>query len=60
MTAFIDTNVLIYAHGDGAKSETARQVVLASALDTGCDTLLTKDLQAGPRVDGLSIVNPFV
>ena len=130
MTAFIDTNVLIYAQGDGAKSETARQVVLAggvisvqvlnefaavlrrkfrleweviadaladvrtalgsvrpidveihlhavtlarshgfsfydalivaSALDAGCDTLLTEDLQAGRRVDGLSIVSPFV
>ena len=130
MTAFIDTNVLIYAQGAGAKSETARQVVLeggvisvqvlnefatvlrrkfrwewaviadaladvrtalgpvrpigveihlhavalarshgfsfydalivASALDAGCDTLLTEDLQAGRRVDGLSIVNPFV
>ena len=129
MTAFIDTNVLIYAHGAGARSETARQVVLAggvvsvqvlnefaavlrrkfrlewaeiadaladvrtvlgpvrpidveihlhavalarshgfsfydalivaSALEAGCDTLLTEDLQAGRRVDGLRIVNPF-
>ena len=130
MTAFIDTNVLICAHGAGAKSETARQVVLAggvisvqvlnefaavlrrkfrlewaviadaladvrtalgpvrsidveihlhavalarshgfsfydalivaSALDAGCDTLLTEDLQTGRCVDGLGIVNPFV
>ena len=28
MSAFIDTNVLVYAQGTGAKSETARQVVL--------------------------------
>ena len=28
MSAFIDTNVLIYAQGTGAKSETARQVIL--------------------------------
>lgn len=130
MSAFIDTNVLICAQGTGAKSEAARQVVLArgvislqvlnefaavlrrkfrmewaviadaladvrtalgpvrpvdveihlhavalarshgfssydalivaSALDAGCDTLLTEDLQAGRRVDGLRIVNPFV
>ena len=129
MTAFIDTNVLIYAQEAGAKSETARRVILgggvisvqvlgefadvlrrkfrlewaviaealsdvraaldpvrpigiethtsavalarahgfrfydalilASALDAGCDTLLTEDLQAGRRVDGLTIVNPF-
>ena len=130
MTVFIDTNVLIYAQGTGAKSETARQAILAggvisvqvlnefaavlrrkfrlewdviadaladvraalgpvrplnveihmhavalarshgfsfydalivaSALAAGCDTLLTEDLQAGQRVVGLTIVNPFV
>lgn len=129
MRAFIDTNVLIYAHGSDAKSETARQVILAggvisvqvlnefasvlrrkfhlewaviadaladvrtvlgpvrpvdvdthlqavalasshgfsfydalivaSALNAGCDTLLTEDFQAGRRVNGLTIVNPF-
>lgn len=130
MSVFIDTNVLIYAQGSGAKSETARQVILvggvisvqvlnelaavlrrkfhlewnviadaladvraalapvrpldveihshgvalarshelsfydalivASALAAGCDILLTEDLQAGQRIDGLTIVNPFV
>lgn len=130
MTPFIDTNVLVYAQGSGAKSETARQVILAggvisvqvlnefaavlsrklrveweviadaladvrgtlgpvrpldvrthrhavdlarlhgfsfydalivaSALDAGCGTLLTEDLQAGRRVGRLTIVNPFV
>ena len=130
MSAFIDTNVLVYAQGTGAKSETARQVILnggvisvqvlnecaavlrrkfglewdvtadaladvrtalgpahpidveihlnavdlarlhdfsfydalivASALAAGCDTLLTEDLQAGRRIAGLTIVNPFV
>ncbi len=130
MSAFIDTNVLIYAQGAGAKSEKARKAVLAggvisvqvlnefaavlrrkfrlewdqiadavadiraalgpvrpvdvethlhaldlarahgfsfydalivaSALAARCDTLLTEDLQAGRRVNGLAIVNPFV
>ncbi len=32
MTAFIDTNVLIYAHESGAKSETARQVILTGGV----------------------------
>ena len=129
MTAFIDTNVLIYGQEAGAKSETARRVILAggvisvqvldefaavlrrkfglewaviadsladirtalgpvraigveihtsavalarsrgfsfydalivaSALDAGCETLLTEDLQDGRRVNGLTIVNPF-
>ena len=34
-------------------------LILASALDAGCDTLLTEDFQTGRRVDGLTIVNPF-
>ena len=129
MSAFIDTNVLVYAQGAGPKSDTARQVILAggvvsvqvmnefatvlrrkfrlewdliadaladarealgpvrpidvdihlhavdlarahdfsfhdslivaSALAAGCDTLLTEDLQAGRRIAGLTIVNPF-
>ena len=129
MTAFIDTNVLIYAQTVEPKSETARRAILdggvisvqvlneftavlrrkfhlewddivaavndlrvtfnpirpisvvthmdavalarshgfnfydaliiASALDAGCDTLLTEDLQHGRRIDGLTIVNPF-
>ena len=29
MSAFIDTNVLIYAQGTGPKSETAREAILA-------------------------------
>ena len=32
MTAFIDTNVLIYAHGSDEKSETARQAILAGGV----------------------------
>ena len=129
MTAFLDTNVLVYAQGVGTKSEKARQVVLeggivsvqvlneltnvlrrkfgldwneiaevledvktaldsvrpiglethvaaldlsrdngfnfydsliiAAALEAGCDQLLTEDLQAGRRIEGLVIVNPF-
>lgn len=129
MTAFLDTNVLVYAQSADPKGETARQailaggtisvqvineftavlhrkfhlewheitdavadlraaldpvrpigidtwtaavalarqhrfgfydsLILASALEAGCDTLLTEDLQAGRRIEGLTIVNPF-
>lgn len=129
MTAFLDTNVLIYAQGGEDKSEVARQTILAggvisvqvlnefaavlrrkfgfeweviadavadvraaldpvrsidvathvetlsiarahgfslydslivaSALEAGCDRLLTEDLQAGQRIGGLVVVNPF-
>ena len=129
MTAFFDTNVLVYAQGSGEKGDRARQVladggiisvqvlnefanvlrrkfrlewnivaaavadarelfdsirpldietheaavalaeahgfsfydslIVASALQAGCETLLTEDLQDGRRIDGLVIVNPF-
>ena len=129
MTAFLDTNVLIYAQGVGRKGEAARQAILAggvisvqvlnefapvlrrkfhfewdviaeaiadvrialdpvrpidvaihtealalacshgfsfydslivaSALEAGCDILLTEDLQTGRRIAGLTIVDPF-
>ena len=129
MTAFFDTNVLVYAQGPGAKGDAARRalmdggiisvqvlnkfanvlrwkfrldwkdvagavadvrelfesirsldiethegtvtlaeahgfsfydsLIVASALRSGCETLLTEDLQAGRRIDGLVIVNPF-
>ena len=36
-------------------------LILASALEAGCDTLLTEDLQHGQRIEGrLTIRNPFV
>ena len=129
MTAFFDTNVLVYAQGPDAKGDAARgalmdggvisvqvlneftnvlrrkfrldwkdvaravadvrelfesirpldietheaavalaeahgfsfydSLIVASALQAGCETLLTEDLQAGRRIDGLVIVNPF-
>ena len=34
-------------------------LILASALEAGCDTLLTEDMQSGRRIEGLTIVNPF-
>lgn len=130
MTAFLDTNVLIYAQGSGVKGEAARRAILeggvisvqvlnefaavlrrkfgrewddiaeavadlrtalepvrtidvaihtealalagshgfnfydslivASALDAGCDILLTEDLQHGQRIASLIVVNPFI
>ena len=34
-------------------------LIVASALEAGCDILLTEDLQAGQRIASLTIVNPF-
>jgi predicted nucleic acid-binding protein len=35
-------------------------VVLASALEAGCDTLYTEDFQGGRKFGKLKIVNPYV
>lgn len=34
--------------------------IIASALDAGCTTLYTEDLQHGQRIDGLLVVNPYL
>jgi len=34
-------------------------LILGSALEAGCEVVLTEDLQAGRRIAGLTIVNPF-
>lgn len=40
----VDTNVFVYA---------------ATVDDVGADVLYTEDLQAGERIDGVRIVDPF-
>ena len=34
-------------------------LIIAAALDAGCKTLYTEDLQHGQQVEGVTIVNPF-
>lgn len=35
-------------------------LIVASALDAGCETLYTEDLQHGQCIEGLTIENPFL
>ena len=35
-------------------------LIVAAALETGCDTLFTEDMQHGRMIDGLTIRNPFL
>jgi predicted nucleic acid-binding protein len=35
-------------------------LIVASAINAGCSTLLTEDLQHGQVIDGLRIENPFL
>lgn len=34
-------------------------LIVAAALEAGCDRLLPEDFQDGQRIEGLSVVNPF-
>lgn len=34
-------------------------LIVAAALEAGCEALLSEDMQHGFKVDGLAIVNPF-
>jgi predicted nucleic acid-binding protein len=34
--------------------------IVASALESGCDTLFSEDMQHGRKFGGLTIVNPFI
>ena len=34
-------------------------LIVAAAIESGCDTLFTEDLQHGRKFGGLTIVNPF-
>ena len=35
-------------------------LIVAGALSAGCSTLLSEDLQHGQRIEGLTVVNPFM
>jgi predicted nucleic acid-binding protein len=35
-------------------------LIVASAIEAGCDTLFTEDMQHGRKFGGLTIVNPFL
>jgi len=35
-------------------------LIVASAIEAGCDTLFTEDMQHGRAIGGLTIVNPFL
>ncbi|MDD1536578.1 MULTISPECIES: PIN domain-containing protein [unclassified Bradyrhizobium] len=35
-------------------------LIVAAAVEAGCDTVLTEDMQHGRKFGGLTIVNPFI
>ncbi len=35
-------------------------LIVAAAVEAGCDTLFSEDMQHGRSISGLAIVNPFL
>ncbi|MCK1392087.1 PIN domain-containing protein [Bradyrhizobium sp. 1] len=35
-------------------------LIVAAAIEAGCDTLYSEDMQHGRSIDGLTIINPFL
>jgi predicted nucleic acid-binding protein len=53
VSAFFDTNIFVFAQQARPKGE------VGSALEAGCDTLYSEDLQHGRAFGGLTVRNPF-
>lgn len=52
------TSALALARSDGFAFYDA--LIIAAAIEAGCDVLYTEDMQHGRSIGGLSIVNPFL
>jgi predicted nucleic acid-binding protein len=35
-------------------------LIVSSAIEAGCDTLYSEDMQHGRSIGGLTIINPFI
>ena len=58
LTAKISRAALALARDDGFAFYDA--LIVAAAIEAGCDTLYSEDMQHGRSVGGLTIVNPFL
>ena len=45
---------------EGHKLSFYDALIVAAAIEAGCDTLLSEDMQHGRAIGGLTIVNPFL
>jgi predicted nucleic acid-binding protein len=58
LTADTHAAALALARDDGFAFYDA--LIVAAAIEAGCDTLYSEDMQHGRSVGGLTIVNPFI
>jgi predicted nucleic acid-binding protein len=55
---FLDANVLLYASSNATEDWDA--TIIAAAVELGCSTLYSEDLNHGQSYDGVKVVNPFL
>ncbi len=67
MSAFLDSNIVLYALGDEDPKKTrglallAAEPTISTQVINGCTTLYTEDLQHGQVIEGrLTLINPFL
>lgn len=58
LTSDTHTAALVLARDHGLVFYDA--LIVSAAIDAGCDTLYSEDMQHGRSIGGLSIVNPFL
>lgn len=58
LTSDTHTAALVLARDHGLAFYDA--LIVSAAIDAGCDTLYSEDMQHGRSIGGLSIVNPFL
>ena len=60
--SFLDSNIILYNYmnTEVAKKNLSERLIIAAALESGCTTLYSEDMQNGLKIDFLTIVNPFV
>lgn len=56
---FFDTNILIYLY-EKYRYSFFDSLILASALESGCDKVYSEDMKHGQNIESLQIVNPFI
>ena len=56
---FLDTNIFIYTFDHTATRKQEIATELLAALECGCETLYSEDLQHKQKIESLTVINPF-
>jgi predicted nucleic acid-binding protein len=56
----LDLHATARALSEGHRLSFYDALIVAAAIEAGCDTLFSEDMQHGRTIDGLTILNPFL